>query len=174
LPKEKKPEIAYIKGVGPKRAEAFASLGLNYADDLFTVYPRDYLINTSIRDLSKHGEKNVIISGKIIDTYMPRKPNHPMRLAIFDGSASIECLIWGNAFYRQKQFKTDDEYLFWGKVSYNAYEAKTQFDLRDHKKFEPGDDELMKYPLIPVYILSGELKKTWIRPLNLTKIIFNA
>ena len=174
MPKEKKAEILYLKGVGPKRAEAFAKLGLQYVDDLFTVYPRDYLINTKIRDLDKHRDKNVLISGKIIDKYLPKKPNHPTRIAIYDGNASIECLIWGNTFYREKQFKIGDEYMLWGKVGYSFFERKTQFDLRDHKKFEDGDDELLKYPLIPVYILSGELKKTWIKPLNLTKIIFNA
>jgi ATP-dependent DNA helicase RecG len=57
---------------------------------------------------------------------------------------------------------------------YNFYEGEIQFEYRDHKKFEYGDDELMKYPKIPVYILSGELKKTWVKPLTLTKIIFNA
>jgi ATP-dependent DNA helicase RecG len=170
----KKQEILYIKGVGPKRAEAFAKLGLQYVSDLFAVYPRDYLIRTTIRELETHSDKNVIISGKIIDKYAPKRPNHPTRIIVNDGTASIECLIWGNAFYRQKQFMEGDQYLVWGKVTYNFFERKPQFDLRDHKKFEAGDDELLKYPLIPVYILSGELKKTWIKPLNLTKIIFNA
>ena len=174
MPKHGKPEILYLKGVGPKRAEAFAKLGLKYAPDLFTVYPRDHLVNTKIREIIKYPDRNVLISGEIIEKYSPKRPNHPIRLVIFDGSASIECLIWGNAFYRDKQFKTGEKYLLWGKVTYNEYEGKTQFDLRDHKKFEEGDDELLKYPLVPVYILSGELKKTWIKPLNLTKIIFNA
>jgi len=170
----KKHEILYIKGVGPKRAEAFAKLGLEYASDLFAVYPRDYLTRTTIREMDRHRDQNVIISGKIIDKYLPKRPNHPTRIIINDGTASIECLIWGNAFYRQRQFMEGDQYMVWGKVTYNFFERKVQFDLRDHKKFEAGDDELLKYPLIPVYILSGELKKTWIKPLNLTKIIFNA
>lgn len=170
----KSKEILYIKGVGPKRAEAFAKLGLNYVHDLFTIYPRDYLIRTTIRELPEHEDKNVVIFGKIIDKYAPKRPNHPTKIVINDGTASIECLIWGNAFYRQKQFMEGDEYMVWGKVTYNHFERKVQFDLRDQKKAEAGDDELLKYPLIPVYILSGELKKTWIKPLNLTKIIFNA
>lgn len=171
---KKQKEIAYIKGVGPKRAEAFAKLGLNYVNDLFSVYPRDYLINTTLREIDKHKDKNVIIWCKIIDKYLPRKPNHPTRIIISDQTASIECLVWGNAFYREKQFKIGEEYLIWGKVTYNFSERKIQFDIRDHKKFESTDEEMLKYPLIPLYILSGELKKTWIKPLQLTKIIFNA
>lgn len=174
MQQNRKKEILYLKGVGPKRAEAFEKLGLRYASELVSVYPRDYLIRTTIREISRHHDKNVLISGKIIDKQQPRTPKQPTRLAVFDGTASVDCLIWGNTFYRQKQFKIGDEYLFWGKAVYNSFEGSTQFDLRDHKKFESGDEELLKYPLIPVYILSSELKKTWIKPLNLTRIIFNA
>jgi ATP-dependent DNA helicase RecG len=160
--------------VGPKRAEAFAEQGLVYAEDLFTVYPRDYLINTGIRELENYPNKNVIIRGKIIDKSLARRPNHPTRIGVYDGSASIEILVWGNAVYRDRQFKEGEEYLFWGKVNYRQFESNIQFDLRDHKKFEAGDEDLLKYPLIPLYILSGDLKKTWVRPIKLTKIIFNA
>jgi len=82
--------------------------------------------------------------------------------------------MWGNTFYREKQFKIGDEYIFWGKTAYNAFDRDIKLDIRDHKKYESSDDEMLKYPLIPIYILSEELKKTWIKPLTLTKIIFNA
>lgn len=174
MPQVKKTEIAYIKGVGPKRAEAFEKLGLKYSGDLLNVYPRIYLINTSIGSLAKFHDENVLIRGKVIDKRMPYKPNHPTRIVINDGTGSIESLMWGNTFYREKQFRIGDEYIFWGKVNYNAYERNVKFDIRDHKKYDEGDEELLKFPLIPVYILSEELKKTWIKPLSLTKIIFNA
>ncbi len=174
MQKVKKTEIAYIKGVGPKRAEAFAKLGLKYSTDLISVYPRMHLVNTTIGSLRNYHDQNVIIRGRIIDKRMPFKPNHPTRIKISDDTGYIESLMWGNTFYREKQFKIGDEYIFWGKVVYNAYERNVKFDMRDHKKLEAGDDEMMKYPLIPVYILSEELRKTWIKPLTLTKIIFNA
>jgi ATP-dependent DNA helicase RecG len=174
LARHKKQEIAYIKGVGPSRAEAFEKLGLKYITDLFTVYPRLYLINSTIRELKKHVDNNVIIKGKVIEKYVPWKQNQPTKIAIFDGTGSIETLMWGNAKYREEQFKIGEEYLFWGKVTFNNFEFDIKLDIRDHKKTVAGDDDLMKYPLIPIYILSEELKKTWIRPLSLTKIIFNA
>jgi ATP-dependent DNA helicase RecG len=174
LPKEKIPEISYLKGVGPKRAKAFEKLGLTIVKDLFTVYPRDYLFNVKIENFRKYRDNNVIIHGEIIEKQIPKKPKHPLRIVISDGTGQVACLIWGNYFYREKQFHIGDKFLFWGKVTYNFYEGTIQFDYRDHKKFEFGDDELMKYPKIPLYILSGELKKTWVKPLTLTKIIFNA
>ncbi len=174
MPKEKIPEISYLKGVGPKRAQAFEKLGLVYIHDLFTVYPRDYMINVKIEHFRRYRDTNVIILGEIIEKQIPKKPKHPLRIVISDGTGSVSCLIWGNFFYREKQFHIGDKFLFWGKVVYNFYEGTIQFEYRDHKKFEFGDDELMKYPKIPLYILSGELKKTWVKPFTLTKIIFNA
>jgi len=174
LPKEKVPEISYLKGVGPKRAKAFEKLGLTKITDLFSVYPRDYLINTKIETFRKFRDQNVILAGEIIEKQIPKKPNHPLKLTISDGTGEVTSLIWGNYFYREKQFHTGDKFIFWGKVAYNFYEGEVQFEYRDHKKFEFGDDELLKYPKIPLYILSGELKKTWVKPLTLTKIIFNA
>ncbi|KXK49455.1 MAG: recG-like DNA helicase, partial [Chlorobi bacterium OLB5] len=170
----KNTEIAYIKGVGPKRAEAFEKLGLKYASELIAVYPRMYLKSITLRSLAKYHEQNIIFKGKVIDKYLPFKQNHPTRIVIFDGTASIESLLWGNAKFREKQFKIGEEYIFWGKTSFNAYDRSIKLEIRDHKKYDDTDEELMKYPNIPVYILSEELKKTWIRPLTLTKIIFNA
>jgi ATP-dependent DNA helicase RecG len=174
LIKEKVPEISYLKGVGPKRAKAFENLGIQRIEDLFTVYPRDYIINTKIGHLNKYMDSNVLISGEITDKQAPRRPNHPLKVIVTDDTDSIECLIWGNFFYRERQFCEGDKYLFWGKVTHSVYGGHFQFDLRDHKKFEAGDEELLKYPFIPLYILSGELKKTWVKPLTLTKIVFNA
>jgi len=174
LPIEKVPEISYLKGVGPKRAMAFEKLGLTTIKDLFSVYPRDYLLNVKIENFRKYREQNLIILGEIVEKQIPKKPNHPLKLTISDGSGYITSLIWGNYFYREKQFHIGDKFLFWGKAAYNFYEGEIQFEYRDHKKFEYGDDEMLKYPKIPLYILSGELKKTWVRPLTLTKIIYNA
>jgi ATP-dependent DNA helicase RecG len=174
LTKEKSPEIAYLKGVGPKRAAAFEKLGITKISDLFGIYPRDYIYNIKIGDLHKFRDKNVLICIEVTDKRLPRKMNHPMHLRISDETGSTNCLIWGNMYYREKQFPVGQKFLFWGKVNFNEFENKIQFDYRDHKKYEYSDDEFLKYPVIPLYILSGELKKTWVRPLTLTKIIFNA
>ena len=180
MPKQTVSEISYLKGVGPKRAEAFEKLGIFKISDLFSVYPRIYLKNTKINKLNlgygktEGDNENILICGEITEKALPRRPNHPTRILIKDDTGSIISLVWGNAFYREKQFRIGDKYLFWGKPSFNQFLDDMQFDIRDHKKYEFGDDEMLKFPLIPVYILSGELKKTWVKPLTLTKIVFNA
>ena len=186
MPKQEVPEISYLKGVGPKRAEAFEKLGFHKISDLITIYPRIYLKNVKIASLlttlksrfigtpKDSTSDGVLICGEITEKAMPRKSNHPTRILIKDDTGSIISLVWGNAFYREKQFKIGDKYLFWGKAQYDQYMDDMSFSIRDHKKYEFGDDEMLKFPLIPVYILSEELKKTWVKPLTLTKIVFNA
>ncbi len=178
MAKEKAPEISYLKGVGPKRAQAFEKLGLTRIKELLFVYPREHIYNIKIGNIWKEPEryrdKNVLISGEVVEKQPPRKQTHPMKIEVSDGTGIVIILIWGNFFYREKQFRIGEKYLFWGKIGYNPYERETKFDYRDHKKYEFGDDEMLKYPKIPLYILSGELKKTWVKPLTLTKIIFNA
>lgn len=174
MPTAAKAEVVYLKGVGPKRAEAFGKLGIKYVSDLLNIYPRDYLIRTNICDLKSFIDKNVLIIAEIVDRQQPRKPNHPLKIILRDNTGSFTCLIWGNYFYRERQFNTGDKFLFWIKVSRNPYDKSLNFDYRDHKRYESSDDELLKYPVIPLYILPTELKKTWIKPLTLTKIVFNA
>ncbi len=172
MAKDTSTDIMYLKGVGPKRAEAFNKKGIHTVADLFSVYPRDYIINTKIRKLKEYNDSNVLIFAEIQDKRPPYRANHPLKLVLSDDSGKTECLIWGNYYYREKQFHEGDKFIFWGKVNSNY--GQLQFDYRDHKKYEAGDDALLKYPFIPLYILSGELKKTWVKPLTLTKIIFTA
>ena len=36
-------DITYLKGVGPKRAELYRKLGIETAEQLIELYPRDYV-----------------------------------------------------------------------------------------------------------------------------------
>ncbi len=130
----KKPEIKYLKGVGPKRAEAFKRLGLQFVSDLFTIYPRDYVIRTTISELRKHHDKVVLICAEITDRRMPYKPNHPTKIMIADKSGFTECLIWGNAFYRERQFRVGEKYIFLVKVNYGNFGLQIDRRCKDSNR----------------------------------------
>ncbi|MCX7878882.1 MAG: hypothetical protein N2510_09645 [Ignavibacteria bacterium] len=112
---DKLPEIAYIKGVGPKRAEAFAKMGFSRIEDLIHIYPRDYLINAKINDLGNYIDKNVILCARVISRHPPKKASHPMKILISDGSGEIECLIWGNFFLQGKTIYSGKQVSVLGK-----------------------------------------------------------
>jgi RecG-like helicase len=57
---DSQPPLQYIKGVGPRRAEALANLGIRSVRDLFYYFPRGYLDRSQIvriADLRMHIEK---------------------------------------------------------------------------------------------------------------------
>ena len=169
-------DIKFLKGVGEKRANAFNKIGISKLEDFLNFIPRTYIPRISIRDLWKYREQNVLVYGDVIDVQHPRKLNHPVRIFLYDRTGTVEVPMFGATEFRSKQFRLKEKYLFWGKVS-EGYQSKWQLDYRDHLKIDilnQNDINFLKYHYYPVYELSGILKKTWIKPLLLSKIVFNA
>jgi ATP-dependent DNA helicase RecG len=169
-------DIKYLKGVGEKRANAFRNIGINKLEDFLSFIPRIYIPKIKINILNKYWDKNVIVYGEVIDVQHPKRSNQPVRIFVYDRTGTVEIPMFGGTEFRSKQFRLKEKYLFWGKVG-EGYQSQWKLDYRDHLKLDeiiPNDLNLLKYNYIPIYELSGILKKTWIKPLLLTKIVFNA
>ena len=46
-------DIKYLKGVGDKRAEAFAKIGINKLEDFLQFIPRTYVYRTTVEEARK-------------------------------------------------------------------------------------------------------------------------
>ncbi|MFZ1320085.1 MAG: ATP-dependent DNA helicase RecG [Ignavibacteria bacterium] len=170
-------DIKFLKGVGEKRAEAFSKIGIDTLDDFLNFIPRTYLKKISIREIPSNINENVIISGKVIDLEHPRKSNHPYRVVLRDNTGTAAVPIFGASEFRSRQFRLNDDFIFWVKIDKDNFASVPKISYRDHLKIntvDPIDQDFTKFSLIPVYELSGILKKTWIKPLLLSKIVFNA
>ena len=170
-------DIKFLKGVGEKRAEAFAKIGINTLEDFLKFIPRTYLSRINIRDLNKHLDENVLIFGKIIDVVYPRKSNHPLQLILKDKTGVLDIPVFGTSEFRSKQFRLNENFLFWIKATRENFSSVPKISYRDHLKInehDPLEMDFMKFLHLPLYELSGILKKTWVRPMLLSKIIFNA
>jgi len=170
-------DIKYLKGVGEKRAAAFKAIGINRLEDFLNFIPRIYLKKVTIRELRNYFGENVVIYGKVVDVEHPQKKQQPLKIFLNDSTGTTEIPFFGKSEFRSKQFRLNDNYIFWGKVDEGFGFSKYKLNYRDHLKIdnlEKNDLDFMKFPYFPVYELSGELKKTWIRPLLLSKIVYNA
>ena len=162
-------DLKFLKGVGDKRAEAFEKIGIKTLDDFINFIPRTYIKKIPVRQIPQNLSENILVSGEIIDVRYPRKDNHPLEVTLFDRSGSVEIPIFGASEFRSKQFRI--------KVDKENFSSKLKVSCRDHIKINPSDafdTGFLKFTYIPLYELSGILKKTWIRPLLLSKIVFNA
>ncbi|MBX7045880.1 MAG: ATP-dependent DNA helicase RecG [Ignavibacteria bacterium] len=170
-------DIKFLKGVGEKRAEAFEKIGITRIEDFLSFIPRDYIERIEIKDVFKYIGENVLVAGEVIDVRLPRKSNQPLTVHLKDNTGATEIPIFGASEFRNKQFRLKDKFIFWGKVSDKFYYGNNRLEYRDHLKFDPYDkyfSDFLKFKFIPLYELSGVLKKTFVKPLLLSKILFNA
>jgi len=170
-------DLKYIKGIGEKRAEAFKKIGVNNLDDFAEFIPRDYIKKIKIFELKSNNDKLIAICGKVTNIKIPRKSNHPLIIHIEDETGIAEIPLFGGAEFRSKQFRLNQEFLFCGKPEFTFYSDYPRINYRDHLPVnlsDTNDREFLKYPFLPVYELPGELKKTWIKVLSLSKILFSA
>ena len=170
-------DIKYLKGVGDKRAEAFAKIGINKLEDFLQFIPRTYVYRTTVEEAGKRFGETVLILGKVKWVERAARPNHPTTILLEDETGSVEVPIFGASEFRAKQFILNEDYLFYGKVSEAFKKFNLRIDYKDHLKVnivDEADKGFLKFHIIPIYELSGVLKATWIKPLTLSKIVFNA
>lgn len=121
-------KIQYIKGVGEKRAAAFARLGVFTLGDLIHFYPRAYENWGNIKkiDETKAGEvvcvKATCISG--VDKFISKKSGITVYSAkVSDGEGVMDITIFNNRFAAAK-LEYGADYLFFGKVEGNLTKRK--------------------------------------------------
>ena len=121
-------KIQYIKGVGEKRAAAFARLGVFTLGDLIHFYPRTYENWGNIKkiDETEVGEvacvKATCISG--VDKFTSKKSGITVYSAkVSDGEGVMDITIFNNRFAAAK-LEYGADYLFFGKVEGNLTKRK--------------------------------------------------
>lgn len=117
-------EITYLKGVGPKKAELYKKLGVETAEQLTELYPRDYIDFTDLKTISEVqlGESCAF---RAVVGHKTSPFNEYARLAIYkaelaDDTGSITAVFF-NAKYTFGKLEQGKEYIFFGKIVGDEY-----------------------------------------------------
>lgn len=116
--------IKYLKGVGEKRAQLLAKLGIFTLRDLLTFYPRayeDWSNIVSIKDAPR--EETVCIRafvGSLCREHRIRKGMTLYKTEISDGESILDVTFFNNKYAAQK-LQQGKEYLFFGKITGKGY-----------------------------------------------------
>ena len=164
--------IKYIKGVGPKRAEALSTAGIDTVNDLLHYYPRRYLDRTtvkSIRDVKKGDQATMVGTVEVCGERQARK-RKLFQAVLSDGTGMIT-LVWFNGVkYIKNAIQKGDRLAIHGKVEfYNGF----QIVHPDFDKLDSDADPINTGTIIPLYPLSAELKKVHIDHRIFRRIIKN-
>jgi ATP-dependent DNA helicase RecG len=174
--------VQYLKSIGPKRAEAFAKIGIRTIRDLLFYFPRKHLDRTTTVNSSRayqlanegfDGELTIIAKVEDIENKKAGRKDI-LIVQMRDTRGFLECVWFQGGQYIAKVFNEGDIYAISGKPVLSKF-GSLQFLHPDFDKLssKESEDFLNTGGIIPFYSLPKELKSLSIGDLSLRKIIHN-
>ena len=160
--------IRYVKGVGPRRMDQLAALGIETLEDACYYPPRRYEDRTRllpIREL-RPGELSTV-QGKVLTKGLrrARRSQTLFEMAVGDASGILYCL-WFHQPYLAQQVKVGDELILYGKVEPGV---RTQFIHPEMEHVEPGETQSLHMGrIVPIYPLTSGIGQRWLREVMAT------
>ena len=160
--------VKYIKGVGPKKAEALGKLGINTVYDLLTYYPRTYedqSVLTAIGELKPGVQATV--AGTIMNLQEKQGGRRGMTILtamVGDGTGFLT-VTWFNQKFLKNKLKPGQRLFVTGKATY-AYGGRGQLAMSQVHSFEvlEGEEEAEeRCGILPVYPSTEKLNQKYFR-----------
>ncbi len=166
--------IQYLKGVGPRRAEAFGRIGVRTIEDLLYHVPHRYLDATTVTPIVEAvvGSEVTLVGRVVSKAVMPtRRRLRIFRAVLKDASGVIECAWPGQAFL-DRVVKPGQLLLVTGPVKY--YHGRQMVPREQVVLADEGDegrwqamegDALDRGLVLPIYPATEGLSHRQIRRL---------
>ncbi|MBR0283882.1 MAG: ATP-dependent DNA helicase RecG [Selenomonadaceae bacterium] len=163
-------DIQYLKGVGPKKADLLAKLGIQTMFDLLTWYPRGYEDQSALTPIaSLHAGETATVSGSIMN--LTEKQGRSRKMSILtalvgDGTGFLQ-IIWFNQKYLKRQLKIGCRLFVTGKATY-AYGGQGQLAMSNLSSFQilqDGEAPEEALGIQPIYSATEKLNQKFFRKL---------
>ncbi len=164
-------EVTYLKGVGPKRAEALATIGIATIEDLLYHFPRKYLDRSTLLPIAQlQLGMQVTVMGRVVMQGLLRARKNYYEVVIQDDTGSLP-LVWFNGIkYIEKRFKRDMTLSVSGIVTdFRGLQlvhpdVEIIFDTAEEARVHTGG-------IIPIYPSTELLKRNYLDSRGFRKII---
>jgi ATP-dependent DNA helicase RecG len=156
------PALRYIKGIGPKRAEALAASGVERVSDLVEVFPfrwEDRRAFARVSELKPGGPEATldlrVVSGRLIRTR--RRGLTIFNAVLADETGSVKA-IWYNQPYLERVLVKNARVVVFGRAAHDRYGRDVILDNPDYERLDDGDDSTIHTGrIVPVYRKLGGL-----------------
>lgn len=150
--------IRYLKGVGEKRAALFEKKGIKTVGDMLYFFPRSHEDRSKVKPISECDEgETVCIAANVyqlpIDRYVRR--NMLITTMLVADDSGVMTLVWYNNRYIKNNFKDNERYVFFGRVS-RSKQGRIQMVA---PVFERFGNERYTGKIIPIYPLTTQLSQ---------------
>ncbi|HUL48559.1 MAG TPA: ATP-dependent DNA helicase RecG [Gemmatimonadales bacterium] len=164
MPLEITTPVKFLKGVGPKRAEALARLGIRSVGDLLYHTPHRYLDATALTPLARATVGHEVTSvGRVVSTgVLPtRRGLRVFHAVLRDASGVLEC-AWPGQPFLERQIVAGQLLLVTGPVRY--YHGR-QIVPREFLVLSDNGEEPERGLVLPIYPATEGLTHRQIRAL---------
>jgi ATP-dependent DNA helicase RecG len=157
--------VKYLKGVGPRRAEALARLGIRTVGDLLYHVPHRYIDATALVPLAQaRVGQEVTCLGRVVSTGVipTRRGLRVFRAILRDASGVLEC-AWPGQPFLERQIRQEQLLLVTGPVRF--YHGRQLAPREFLVLAERGEDAPARGLILPVYPATEGLTYRQIRGL---------
>ncbi len=162
--------LQYVKGVGPKKAEALGELGFNEVGDLLKYYPRHYLDRTNVVPIGRiqiDQEVTVVGEVKAHGTLYGGKGRR-YEVILGDKTGNISLLWFAGVKYWERLFKKGQVFAATGRVNYFQ---GIQIVHPDLERLDDDSDQMVHAGrIIPVYPQTAQLNKAGLSSKSMRKV----
>jgi ATP-dependent DNA helicase RecG len=160
--------LRFIKGIGPRRAEALAAAGIERARDLVEVLPfrwEDRRAFARVADLRASGPEATldlrVVSSRLIRTR--RRGLTIFTALLSDASGSIKG-VWYNQPYLERVLVKDARVVVFGRATLDRYGRELNLENPDYERLDADDDAgIHTGRIVPVYRKHGGLNSRALR-----------
>ncbi len=146
-------DVRYVKGIGEARAKALQKLGVTNLRELISYFPRAYEDRREIRRIAdlvpgEYACVRAVVASEPKLSHI-RKGLDLVKLRVVDESAALD-LTYFNQAYLKNNFRTGEEYVFYGKAEGNLLRRQMT-----NPAFEREGENRVTGRIVPVYPLTA-------------------
>ena len=160
--------LRYIKGIGPKRAEALAGVGIERIEDLVEVYPFRWEDRRAFSKVSElmPGRPEATLDLRVISSRLIRTRRRGFTIfnaLLGDDSGSIKA-VWYNQPYLTRVLTTDVRVVVFAKAALDRSGRELVLENPDYERLEADDEAgIHTGRIVPVYRKLGGLPSRALR-----------
>lgn len=157
--------LRYLKGIGPKRAEALANLGIHTLRDLFYLFPRRYEDRTALTSIANLVPgQTTSIQGEILSVKLRPIRHMPILEVLVGDDSDTVTAVWFNQPYLKNQFVQGSRVVLYGKIE--LFKNRLQITSPEYEVLEEDETTTIHSGRItPVYPLTEGLYTRTLRTL---------
>ena len=160
--------LRYVKGIGPKRAEALAGIGIERVEDLVEVFPfrwEDRRAFSKVADLAP-GRPEATLDLRVVSSRLVRTRRRGLTIfnaILADESGSIKA-VWYNQPYLARVFTADARVVVFAKAAVDRSGRELVLENPDYERLEADDETgIHTGRIVPVYRKLGGLPSRALR-----------